>query len=190
MRRAIRARVSALDPTARALEEARLVSRLESLPGFDRSRTVLLYASTFGEEIDTRPILDAALRIGKRVACPKVVESERRLRLFEVIEPAVDLVASPRGIPEARSGCPEIDPAEVDWALVPGLAFDRRGFRLGRGAGLYDRLLPMLGPETRTWALILEAQWVDRVPTEPHDRPIGGIADFRAIVDHFTVTRS
>ena len=56
------------------------------------------------------------------------------------------------GIPEPRPDLPEVPPAAVDWALVPGLAFDERGFRLGRGAGYYDRLIPLLRPDAICWA--------------------------------------
>ena len=59
--------------------------------------------------------------------------------------------------------------------LVPGLAFDARGYRLGRGAGHYDRLLPRLRPEVSRWALILDCQWVEDLPVEPHDIPLDGV---------------
>ena len=56
--------------------------------------------------------------------------------------------------------------------LVPGLAFDARGYRLGRGAGHYDRLLPTLRPDAPRWALALDCQLVEGLPIEPHDVPI------------------
>ncbi len=65
---------------------------------------------------------------------------------------------------------------EVDWALVPGLAFDEQGFRLGRGGGYYDRLLPQLRPDATCWAICLSCQLMHALPVEPHDAPLNGIA--------------
>ena len=58
---------------------------------------------------------------------------------------------------------------------MPGLGFDDLGFRLGRGAGHYDRLLPLLRPDAPRWALALDCQWVEDLPVEPHDVPIDGV---------------
>jgi 5-formyltetrahydrofolate cyclo-ligase len=79
------------------------------------------------------------------------------------------------GIPEPRLTCPRLEPSEIDWALIPGLAFDDRCYRLGRGAAHYDRLLPLLRPEVLRWALALEPQWVDALPVEAHDQQLDGV---------------
>ena len=87
---------------------------------------------------------------------------------------------SPRGtlgIPEPRRDRPEVAPAEVDWVLVPGLGFDAECFRIGRGAGHYDRLLPTLRPDIPRWSLCLSSQWVEALPVEPHDQRLDGVAD-------------
>ncbi len=60
--------------------------------------------------------------------------------------------------------------------LVPGLAFDEQGYRLGRGAGHYDRLLPRLRSDAVCWALCLSCQLLSRLPIEPHDRPLNGVS--------------
>jgi 5-formyltetrahydrofolate cyclo-ligase len=182
IRRAVVARILAMDPDDRRVQEAALARRFEQLPGLAGSKTVLLYASAFPEESDTRPILRRAAELRKRVILPTVDRRTWSLRLFEVADFDQDLVASPRGIPEPRPTCPEVGPAAIDWVLVPGLAFDARGRRLGRGAGHYDKLLPTLRPEVPRWALILDAQWVEDLPVEPHDQPLDGVADFRRTV--------
>jgi 5-formyltetrahydrofolate cyclo-ligase len=176
LRRAAVAGILAMDPAERRRQEAALAERLPGLPGFAGAGVVLLYANAFPEEIATGPLLRAALEAGKRLACPRVDRAARRLRLFRVADPAADLVPGTLGIPEPRPELPELAPDEVDWALVPGLAFDARGFRLGRGAGHYDRLLTALRPDAQRWALILEPQWVDALPVEPHDQPLDGVA--------------
>jgi 5-formyltetrahydrofolate cyclo-ligase len=181
IRREIVGRIGAMDPEARRFQESALVGRLESLPGFEPARSVLLYASAFPEEFDTGPMLRRVVSMGKRLLLPTVDRAARRLRLFEVADIGHDLIPGLRGIPEPRPDCREAGPGEVDWVLVPGLGFDRRGHRLGRGAGHYDRLLPTLRPDVPRWALILDPQWVEDLPVEPHDQPIDGVADYRSM---------
>ncbi|HEX8200318.1 MAG TPA: 5-formyltetrahydrofolate cyclo-ligase [Isosphaeraceae bacterium] len=182
LRRTVIARILALDPALRHLEEADLAARLADLPGFAAAGTVLMYATAFPEEIATGPLLAEALRRGKRLVCPRVDWPARRLRLHEVEDPRADLIRGRAGIPEPAPERPEVEPSAIDWVLVPGLAFDTRGFRLGRGAGHYDRLLPRLRPDAPRWALTLDAQWVEDLPVEPHDQPLDGIAGRRKTV--------
>jgi 5-formyltetrahydrofolate cyclo-ligase len=179
LRRAMVDRILALDPDDRRGQEADLADRFAVLPGFEEARIVLIYVSAFPEEIATGPMLLGTLGRGKRLVCPRVDRAERRLRLFEVTDPELDLARGTLGIPEPRRRCLEIAPDQVDWVLVPGLAFDDRGFRLGRGAGHYDRLLPTLRPDAPRWALALDCQWVEALPVEPHDVPLDGIVSPR-----------
>lgn len=180
IRREVVARILAMDPEVRRVQESELARRFEALPGFEPARSVLLYASAFPEEIDTGPMLRRSLGLGKRLILPTVDRASRRLRLFEVGDVDRDLIPSRRGIPEPGPGSREAEPGEVDWVLVPGLGFDERGYRVGRGAGHYDRLLPDLRPEVPRWALILDTQWSSDLPIEPHDEPLDGVADHRS----------
>jgi 5-formyltetrahydrofolate cyclo-ligase len=175
-------RIRRMDAASRQAEEQTLPGRFVSLPGFADARTVALYVSAFPEEFPTRPLIRQSLQLGKRVACPRVDRRAHALDLFEIRDPIVDLIPGHRGIPEPASHCQILDPAQVDWILVPGLAFDERGYRLGRGAGHYDRLLPRLRPEVPRWALVLEPQWVAEVPVEPHDQPLDGVADHQRMI--------
>ncbi len=136
---------------------------------------MLLYASVFAEEIDTRPLIVSALERRQRVLCPRVDRVLKALRLFEIRDPARDLQPGMLSIPEPAEHCPERSPSEADWALIPGLGFDLQGFRLGRGAGHYDRLLPQLRADCPRWALALDPQWVEDLPVEPHDQPLDGV---------------
>ena len=182
LRRAVIARILALDPARRRLEEADLAARLGALPGFAAAETVLMYATAFPEEIATGPMLEEALRLGKRLVCPRVDRSAPRLRLHRVEDLRADLTRGTHGIPEPRPDRREVEASDIDWVLVPGLAFDDRGFRLGRGAGCYDRLLPRLRPDAPRWALALDVQWVEDLPIEPHDQPLDGIVSRRKTV--------
>ncbi len=175
IRRVLVERILALDPDDRRRQDADLARRLATLPGFEAAGTVLLYVSAFSEEIATGPALRQVLSLGKRLVCPRVDRPARRLRLYRVDDPESDLVRGSMGIPEPSRHLIAVAPEEIDWALVPGLAFDDRGFRLGRGGGYYDRLLPTLRPDAPRWALAYDCQWVESLPTEPHDQPLDGI---------------
>jgi 5-formyltetrahydrofolate cyclo-ligase len=172
-------RILALDFESRRAEESALAARFATLPGCAEARTLLLYVTAFPEEIATAPMIDLALAQGKVVLCPRVDRARRRLRLHRIDDPGRDLTPGTLGIPEPRPDRPEVEPGAVDWVLVPGLAFDARGYRLGRGAGHYDRLLPTLRPDAPRWALILDCQWVDHLPDEPHDVPLDGVTSPR-----------
>ncbi|HEU5117666.1 MAG TPA: 5-formyltetrahydrofolate cyclo-ligase, partial [Isosphaeraceae bacterium] len=176
LRREIPERIRALDPLERLRQENSVRALLPKLPGYDEARVVLLYASAFPEEIDTRPLIDSALERGQRVLCPRVDRTLRALRLFEIRDPSRDFQPGTLSIPEPATHCPERSASEVDWALIPGLAFNLQGFRLGRGAGHYDRLLPQLRSDCPRWALALDPQWVEDLPVEPHDQPVDGVA--------------
>jgi len=175
LRRVMVERILALDPKDRGRLDADLTRRLPGLPGFEAAGTVLLYVSAFPEEIATGPALRQVLSSGRRLVCPRVDRRAHRLRLYQVDDPESDLVRGSMGIPEPGRHLTEVAPVEVDWALVPGLAFDDRGFRLGRGGGYYDRLLPTLRPDVPRWALAYDCQGVTSLPTEPHDQPLDGI---------------
>jgi 5-formyltetrahydrofolate cyclo-ligase len=174
-RRSIIAAIDALDPDDRRAQEYALVDAFAGLPGWAEARTVLLYVSAFAEEIRTAPFLSMAYDAGKRVILPRVDRSEWRLRLHPVSDPRSELTPGVLGIPEPAPTLPEIPAVAIDWALIPGVAFDDLGFRLGRGAGHYDRLLPGMRPDCICWAFCLSCQLVPRLPVEPHDVPLEGI---------------
>ncbi|MEO6808592.1 MAG: 5-formyltetrahydrofolate cyclo-ligase [Isosphaeraceae bacterium] len=179
LRRAMVERILAMDPDDRISQERELTARLPELPGFVGSKTVLLYVSAFPEEIGTKGMLEAALKAGHRLALPRVDREAHRLRLYVVNDLEADLEPGTLGILEPRLSLPELEPGQIDWVLAPGLAFDRLGYRLGRGAGHYDRLLVKLRPETPRWALLLEPQWVESLPVEPHDQELDGLVSRR-----------
>jgi 5-formyltetrahydrofolate cyclo-ligase len=174
-RRAIIAAIAGLDPDDRRMQEASLALAFPRLPGWKEAETVLLYVSAFPEEIHTATMLTMAYEAGKRVILPRVDRRARQLGLHRVIDPARDLVPGVLGIPEPTAGLPEVPADSIDWALIPGVAFDELGYRLGRGAGHYDRLLPAMRADAVCWALSLSCQLVPRLPIEPHDVPMDGI---------------
>jgi 5-formyltetrahydrofolate cyclo-ligase len=183
LRRSIKEAILGLDPGVRAAAEAELIAQFPALPGYAAASTVLLYVSAFAEEINTRSFFLHALAAGKRVLCPRVQREENRMRLFQITSLSANLKPGLLGIPEPRDGCALVEAAEVDWALIPGLAFDCRCYRLGRGGGHYDRLLPGMRPDASCWALGFDCQIAPELPIEPHDVPIDGVATPRRIID-------
>jgi 5-formyltetrahydrofolate cyclo-ligase len=174
-RRTILSAIAALDPQERQAQESALVDAFLALPGWAEARTVLLYVSAFPEELRTAPFLSMSYDAGKRLILPRVDRAEWRLRLHLVSDPTSQLTPGTLGILEPLADLPEVPVHAVDWALIPGVAFDRRGYRLGRGAGHYDRLLPGMRPDCLCWALCLDCQLVTGLPVEPHDIAMDGV---------------
>lgn len=164
-------RRKALPEAERAEWSRRIVARISNLGSYKRSNVVLAYAS-FGPELETDEFLQRVLNDGKTLVLPRVVGA--RLDLHEVRDLPRHLNLGSRGIREPMPDhCPVVGPGSIDLALVPGVAFDRIGGRLGYGAGFYDRLLAGgLADNAPLVSGAFEAQIVDRIPLDPHDVPV------------------
>ena len=172
----------ALPEATRAAAAAAIVARLAALPSFAAARCVLL-TLPYRSEWDTRALVRIAIAAGKTVAIPRVDTAARMLEARAIVDPDVDAEPGFRGIPEPRAGRPRIEPAAIDWVLVPGVAFDAAGRRLGYGGGYYDRLLPLVPPSTPRVAGAFDLQIVPRVPAAPHDLTVDAVvSESRAIL--------
>ena len=140
-------------------------------PRWKQARTVLLYHA-LPDEPNLQSLLDEALFEGKQVLLPVVVNDDLILKnykgrdclregAFHILEPTGEI------FPQSRYG-------EIDLALIPGMAFDGEGHRLGRGKGYYDRLLPRI-PQTHKLGICFPFQLLDKVPSEPHDIPVDSV---------------
>lgn len=140
------------------------------LPECAAAQTVMYYLDV-RTEVRTRHSLPAALAGGQRIVVPYCVDGELELfhltdmdelsvGMYKILEPRSDL----RELPEKR-----VDVAELDLIMVPGVAFDRRGGRMGHGFGYYDKLLERARHETPLVALAFECQLFPEIPTQPHD---------------------
>jgi len=161
-----------LTPQVRAASAAAIAARVRSLPAWQRARGVLSYMA-FGSELDLGVLHQDLLLQGRLLVAPRVPAQGRALDLRQVADLTQDLAPSRWGIPEPLpERCPLVDPVQIDLVLVPGVAFDRTGNRLGYGAGFYDRLFQRLLPSALRVACVHDALLVDRVPAEPHDAPV------------------
>ena len=166
LRKEIRARKKACPQEQLAAESVRIMQKLSEHPDFHRAEIVMLYAS-LPDEVQTLEFI-GEWRNRKRIILPTVVGDD--------IVP-VELIAG-SGMVEGDFHIlePENNPYEgpIDLIVVPGMAFDRQGHRLGRGKGYYDRFL-IKYPEVKTIGICFSFQLLDEVPAEPHDQLIDEI---------------
>lgn len=164
----------ALSPEECRLKSREIAKRLLASAEFKAARTVHFYLAT-AVEVQTEEMIREALRMKKRVVVPVVQPETNSLALSELADfhPS-RLQAGPYGISEPR---PEhqkkIDRNEVDLWVIPGVAFDSAGTRLGFGGGYYDRLLS--GAGGKKIGVAFEFQVVDRLPIEKTDHPVDQI---------------
>ncbi|HTT70920.1 MAG TPA: 5-formyltetrahydrofolate cyclo-ligase [Anaeromyxobacteraceae bacterium] len=161
-----------LAPEERAEASRAALRHLVALEEFARAGTIGIYAP-LGSELDPLALAAPDASSDRRFAFPRMVEGERALA-FAICAPE-ELVPGALGTREPPGRAAPLALEELDLVLVPGVAFDLEGGRLGRGRGYYDALLASLSPRTRRWGLLFEVQLVPRVPREPHDRPLDGL---------------
>jgi 5-formyltetrahydrofolate cyclo-ligase len=158
---------TSIPPPARADMARAAEERLLSVPAVNAARTLLVFWS-FGPEIDTQGVIERLRSEGRRVLLPFIEGGRMEAALFRADD---DLVPTGYG-PMAPAGPAAVDPAGIDVALAPGLAFDARGYRLGYGGGHFDRFLPRLRPDALRVGYCFHLQIVDRVPNGPEDEPV------------------
>lgn len=159
----------------------RIQERALQFPLYRNSRSIALY-SPIGNEVATERIRDHALLAGKKLFYPKLGKEED-LALVQ-IESADELRPARYGVlePTGRRIMTVRDQEDL-LVFVPGVAFDARGNRLGRGKGWYDRVLGLLGPASRLVALAYEFQIVQEVPAETWDRRVHYVITESRIID-------
>lgn len=130
----------------------------------------------FRDEIDTMPLLHALAALGQTLALPRV---DGPHLIFHAWTPGDPLVVGRYGMPEPEAGTEVVQPRVL---LVPLLAFDRAGSRIGYGAGFFDRVLAD-NPQSQTVGLAFGMQEVAQVPTEPHDQPLQFVLTEAELID-------
>jgi 5-formyltetrahydrofolate cyclo-ligase len=137
------------------------------LPILQKSRTIMIYYS-IDHEVATHSIICKLLKAGKVVALPTCVD-KKNIRAG-IIQDLDQLIPGVLGIKEPSPSVLEMAPAEIDMAIVPGIAFDRNGNRLGHGAGYYDRFLRK--SKAYKLGLAFDFQILDNLVFEEHDVPM------------------
>ena len=166
LREQIRARLKSISAVARATASVGLCARLREQRVWSAAKSVLFFAP-LPDEPDLWPLLVAAIAAGKTVALPAFIPGTNLYTARRIIDPVRDIIAGQFGIREPVAACAEVPLNRLDLVLVPGVAFDARGSRLGRGKGFYDRLLADV--RGTKCGVAFEEQIVDAVPVGPLD---------------------
>jgi 5-formyltetrahydrofolate cyclo-ligase len=132
-----------------------------------REARVLFFYAPLPEELDIWPQVEDSLKVGKIVCLPRFDQSTGHYQAFCIEDLTSDLVTGRFGIREPGEACAGVPLNQLDLVLVPGVAFDLRGRRLGRGKGFYDRLLADAGG--LKCGVAFDEQIVTEIPVEPHD---------------------
>jgi 5-formyltetrahydrofolate cyclo-ligase len=149
---------------------ARVVAGLEEWPPLSEASTVLVFLP-LPDEVNLTPLIAASS--GARFVATRTPDREGVLTIHELGGP---LVVHRLGFLQPHERAPQVDPAGVDVFLVPGLAFDLYGTRLGRGAGYFDELLQRARPDALLVGVVAASLVVDHLPRESHDVAVGYLA--------------
>ncbi len=141
-----------------------IASKVLELQEYKQASTILLYFA-LSDEVQTLELIKSQYHT-KRIALPLVVGDQLALKLYDPQK----LVPGYKGILEPSAEAEDIAPADIDLALIPGVAFDHKCNRLGRGGGFYDRLIPQL--KCPLVGLAYNFQIITQVPCESFDRPL------------------
>lgn len=159
-----------LDPLKKEQMDQKIVSAFTSLVSYRYAEVLLLYYPR-PDEIDIRPVITAALAAGKKVALPRCKSGGQMD--FRLIQSESDLTLGTFGLMEPKEDCPIFDLTEENKGVlmaVPGLAFDKEGYRLGYGRGYYDRYLD--GQKITTAGLVYSDFVAHRLPHGRYDLPV------------------
>ena len=166
LRERLRAEVRELTRAQREDAAVEICARLIEQPAWKSARSVLLFAP-LADEPNVRPLLHAALDAGKLIALPRFSDATGHYEAAVVRDMEKDFVEGKFGILEPGPACEVADLKRLDLILVPGVAFDWQGHRLGRGTGFYDRLLVEVSG--KTCGVGFDQQIISAIPVEPHD---------------------
>ncbi len=180
-------RRKALPVDLRARESAAVAARLLELPEFATAHVVSAFAAMHSE-LDPSAVVDVAIERGISVVYPRVSDTRPRLRFHRVVGRG-DLRRGAFGILEPGADAPEVAAVDIDLMLMPGLAFDDRGRRLGYGGGYYDEVGALLRAAGRGFlvGVAFTCQLVERCPAGPGDVGVDCVVSAARLIRHATV---
>ncbi len=182
IRQSVAKSIDTLSDKERAEKTRGIEHRVFEFANFLEAKIVLLYiASKY--EVRTEGILRRCFDYNKIIVLPAFESSRHKIKLYKVDNLSEDTIPGPRQIPEPNPGKCKIVPMDcLDIAIVPSIALDEKGSRLGTGEGCYDRLIPKLPATTRKVTLAFEEQILPQIPMEPHDKHVDIIITEKRII--------
>jgi len=166
LREQIRTRLKAMTAGERAVASEQACALLEQQSVWKNAKLIFFYAPMVNE-LDIWPLLVDSVAAGKTVALPRFDPATQRYVACQITDLVKDLNEGQFGIREPGGHCIAVPPNRLDLILVPGVAFDPHGRRLGRGKGFYDQLLAFV--RGTTCGVAFDEQIVETIPVEPHD---------------------
>ncbi|MGI9013739.1 MAG: 5-formyltetrahydrofolate cyclo-ligase [Phycisphaerales bacterium] len=181
-------RMQAIEVEARVERSLAACRRIMPLETFALAETVMLYMP-LPSEVDVAPLAIRCFQHGKVVCVPRVDWDRREMTPLEIecFEDSERMEVDSHGIRSPRAGRLVL-PGLIDLVIVPGLAFDVRGNRLGRGGGFYDRFLARLNQSTKRIGICFDEQIIDAVPTNNGDERVDMVVTDRRLA-HATEPR-
>lgn len=163
----------AIDISMRSKWDESIFNKLVNSDLYKKANTIFAFVS-FRSEVDTHEIIKYAIKDGKTICVPKIQSKQKGMEIFK-INGFEQLEKGYFGILEPTEGCSTIHSKGLDLILIPGVAFDRKGGRVGYGAAFYDRFLAELDKKVDKIALAYHFQVLDNVPMDEHDIRIDGV---------------
>jgi 5-formyltetrahydrofolate cyclo-ligase len=183
LRKRMRGLRTALPGSAVQARSARIAGALDALPWIGAARAVALFwPIEERHEVDLRPLDERLRSAGVRVAYPAVDPETREMSFRFVVHPDA-MTEHGFGFREPSPSEPEAAPGDLDVIVVPALAVDPRGHRIGYGAGYYDRTLPRFAPPARSVAVAFDFQLLAEIPADPPDVAVGWIVTDARVID-------
>jgi 5-formyltetrahydrofolate cyclo-ligase len=165
------------------IEKSSLIKEnLFSSNEFNKAKKILFFMS-LEKEVQTWDMICQSFQIGKKIHLPITVKNSPDLKIARIRDTNIDFVSGAYGIKEPGNGSYDfVDSHEIDLIVVPGLAFDDQGGRLGFGKGYYDRLFANGNPKTLRFGVALDFQMVASLPQSKNDRPVHLIATEKRVL--------
>nr|WP_269205477.1 5-formyltetrahydrofolate cyclo-ligase [Clostridium botulinum] len=167
IRKIIKNKRSSLNKIDKEIKDENIFNKVIESKIYKKSKAIFIYVS-FNGEVDTHRIIKYSLNNGKIVCVPKVISNSKYMNAVK-INSFDELIKGTYGILEPKDSCELVDKKDIDLVLVPGMAFDKEGRRIGYGGGFYDVFLRKIEDKAPKVALAYRFQILDSIPYEEHD---------------------
>jgi len=171
LRREILGKKTVLDNNTIAEYSKKIITSLMNMDYYKNANKIMTYIS-FGTEVDTHEFIKESLKLNKEIYVPITNPDKHKIKPsqilgFNELELGFYNILTPK-----KEAIRYVDPKEIDLVIVPGVVFDRKGYRIGYGGGYYDRFLPLLNANVPKISLAFDLQLINRVPRDYYDIPV------------------